>query len=161
MMGSVIEKINDLGVEVHHIPGGYTGLCQPIDVGYNCPFKYRLQWLWEMWMVREGLLNDVVQSPTWAEVVRWIVMAQVEMTIKIIENSWLYSPNNQFEVEEWCFKNSITKNDFLKLKLLYFLIYLSQALIPGIFQADCYLLKSPSSSYQHDQSIDQCWIWTP
>ena len=43
MMGTVVEKINDLGVEVHHIPGGCTGLCQPIDVGYNRPFKCRLR----------------------------------------------------------------------------------------------------------------------
>ncbi len=64
MMGSVVEKINDLGVEVHHIPGGCTGLCQPIDVGYNCPFKCRLRQSWEMWMLREGLVNGVVQSPT-------------------------------------------------------------------------------------------------
>jgi len=33
MMASVVTLINELGVEVQHIPGGCTNLCQPVDVG--------------------------------------------------------------------------------------------------------------------------------
>jgi hypothetical protein len=32
MMSSVVGKIHDLGVEVEHIPGRCTSLCQPVDV---------------------------------------------------------------------------------------------------------------------------------
>ena len=39
MMASVVHRIQDLGVEVIHIPGGCTSLCQPVDVGLNKPFK--------------------------------------------------------------------------------------------------------------------------
>ena len=39
MMGSVVSAINQLGIDVEHIPGGCTGLCQPIDVGVGKPFK--------------------------------------------------------------------------------------------------------------------------
>jgi hypothetical protein len=39
MMASVVQRIQELGVEVKHIPGGCTSLCQPIDVGFNKPFK--------------------------------------------------------------------------------------------------------------------------
>jgi hypothetical protein len=35
MMASVVQKIQELGVEVKHIPGGCTSLCQPVDVGFN------------------------------------------------------------------------------------------------------------------------------
>jgi hypothetical protein len=35
MMGSIVEAIQELGVEVEHIPGGCTFLCQPIDIGVN------------------------------------------------------------------------------------------------------------------------------
>ena len=42
MMGSVIQQIQELGVEVQHIPGGCTFLCQPVDVGFNKPFKDRI-----------------------------------------------------------------------------------------------------------------------
>jgi hypothetical protein len=39
MMGSVVQQIQDLGVEVEHIPGGCTSLCQPVDIGVNKLFK--------------------------------------------------------------------------------------------------------------------------
>ncbi len=35
MMTSVVQKIQELGVEVKHIPGGCTSLCQPVDAGFN------------------------------------------------------------------------------------------------------------------------------
>jgi hypothetical protein len=42
MMSSVVQMIQELGVEVQHIPGGCTSLCQPVDVGFNKPFKDRM-----------------------------------------------------------------------------------------------------------------------
>ena len=39
MMNSVVNAIQDLGVEVDHIPGACTSLCQPVDIGINKPFK--------------------------------------------------------------------------------------------------------------------------
>jgi DDE superfamily endonuclease len=39
VMQSVVTVIQGLGVEVKHIPGGCTGLCQPIDVGIGQPLK--------------------------------------------------------------------------------------------------------------------------
>ena len=39
MMNLVVNVIQDLGVEVEHIPGGCTSLCQPVDIGINKPFK--------------------------------------------------------------------------------------------------------------------------
>jgi hypothetical protein len=53
MMASVMSKIQDLGVEVQHIPGGCTSLCQPIDIGVNEPFKNRLHSKWEKWMIQQ------------------------------------------------------------------------------------------------------------
>ena len=35
MMPTVVSHIQGLGVQVEHIPGGCTGLCQPVDVGIN------------------------------------------------------------------------------------------------------------------------------
>jgi hypothetical protein len=42
MMALVVQMIQELGVEVKHIPGGCTSLCQPVDVGFNKPFKDRM-----------------------------------------------------------------------------------------------------------------------
>ncbi len=38
-MASVVQMIQELGVEVKHIPEGCTPLCQPVDVGFNKPFN--------------------------------------------------------------------------------------------------------------------------
>ena len=41
MMNSVVNVIQDLGVEVEHIPGGCTSLCQPVDIDINRHFFIR------------------------------------------------------------------------------------------------------------------------
>jgi hypothetical protein len=35
MMALVVQKIQELGVEVKHIPGGCTSLCQPVNGGFH------------------------------------------------------------------------------------------------------------------------------
>ena len=50
MMESVVNKIQDLGCAAEHIPGGCTGLAQPVDVGIEKPFKNRVRRHWEDWM---------------------------------------------------------------------------------------------------------------
>ena len=65
MMASVVQKIQgELGVEVKHIPGGCTSLCQPVDVGFNKPFEDRLQRLWASWMISEGIVHGTTSPPT-------------------------------------------------------------------------------------------------
>ena len=39
----VVTEIQNCGVEVEYIPGGCTGLCQPVDVGINKPLKNRVR----------------------------------------------------------------------------------------------------------------------
>ncbi len=39
MMAWVVQMIQELGVEVKHILGGCTSLCQPVDVSFNKLFK--------------------------------------------------------------------------------------------------------------------------
>ena len=48
MMNSVVNAIQDLGVEV-------TSLCQLVDIGINKPFKAFLHKAWEKWMINEGI----------------------------------------------------------------------------------------------------------
>jgi len=91
MMASVVHRIQDLGIEVIHIPGGCTSLCQPVDVGFNKPFKDRIRRLWTEWMVAEGLVDGTTKSPTRLQVAGWVdtVMTQMTMEITIIKNAWL------------------------------------------------------------------------
>ena len=91
MMASVVHRIQDLGIEVIHIPGGCTSLCQPVDVGFNKPFKDRIRRLWTEWMVAEGLVDGTTKSPTRLMVACWVdtVMMQMRMEATIIKNAWL------------------------------------------------------------------------
>ena len=46
-MGSVVNLIQSMGIQVVHIPAGCTYLCQPINVGINKPIKTCLCKKWE------------------------------------------------------------------------------------------------------------------
>ena len=54
MIGSVVNRIQSLRIEVQHIPAGCTYLCQPVDVGINRPIKVEMTEQWEEWMVSGG-----------------------------------------------------------------------------------------------------------
>ena len=50
MMGSIVNWIQALGIEVQHILGGCMHLCQPVDVGGNKPINKEMTTQWEDWM---------------------------------------------------------------------------------------------------------------
>ena len=71
MMNLVVNAIQDLGVEVKHIPGGCTSLCQPVDIGINKPFKAFLRKAWEKWMIDEGIRSGTSSPPTRELIAKW------------------------------------------------------------------------------------------
>ncbi len=79
MMGSVVQRIQELGVEVRHIPGGCTSLCQPVDVGFNKPFKDRMRKQWLSWMIAKGIIHGTTKPPSWRDVAGWVDRAMMEM----------------------------------------------------------------------------------
>ena len=75
MMASVVHRIQNLGVEVEHIPGGCTSLCQPLDVGLNKPLKSYIKTEWNDWMLDEGVEDGKAVCPppmNWSSNVRSI-----------------------------------------------------------------------------------------
>ena len=90
MMGSVVQRIQELGVEVQHIPGGCTSLCQPVDVGFNKPFKDRVRRAWQNWMIAESIIHGTTRSPTRLDVAMWVANMMEEMKREggIIRNAW-------------------------------------------------------------------------
>ena len=71
MMASVVEAVQELGIEVENISSSCTGLCQPVDVGVNKPFKNRLRNQWERWMIAKGLTHGTTSPPTRHDIYRW------------------------------------------------------------------------------------------
>jgi hypothetical protein len=50
MMGTVVNRIQSLGIELGHIPPGCSYFCQPVDVGINKTIKRGMQEKWENMM---------------------------------------------------------------------------------------------------------------
>jgi hypothetical protein len=90
MMASVVQMTQELGVEVQHIPGGCTSLCQPVDVGFNKPFKSRLQRQWINWMINEGVVHGTTSPPSRLDMAKWVHAAMLEMKGEggIMQNAW-------------------------------------------------------------------------
>ncbi len=98
MMALVVTKISELGIEVIHILGRCTGLCQPLDVGVNKPFKHRVGDLWEEWMTdmldEEGEICDATRK----EVAEWMAIVYWQMVgSKILMNAWQKMGYNWFK----------------------------------------------------------------
>ena len=74
MMGSIVEKIQALGIEVQHIPGGCTYLYQPINVGINRPIKSATSDQWEDWLdAKDFKTGQDIKSPPRELIAMWII----------------------------------------------------------------------------------------
>lgn len=101
--GSVAKAIEDLGVEWDIIPGGCTGLVQPIDVGIGKPFKNRMRYKWEEWMMNLYEDDDVSApaeriSTTNAReyIAKWASESWNSIPNDVVYNSWRHSPFSYF-----------------------------------------------------------------
>ena len=97
MMASVVQKIQDLGVEVEHLPGGCTGHLQPLDVGLNKPIKTRIRQQWEDWMLEEGMATGVVVTPSREQIVYWTITAFQDIPVDMVRKAWRNKEYSWFE----------------------------------------------------------------
>jgi hypothetical protein len=88
MMRPVVEKCQDMGIQVEHIPGGCTFLCQPVDIGVNMPLKRRIRALWEEWMIEDGLSTGTTKPPSRSEIAHWVSTAKDQLSEELIRNAW-------------------------------------------------------------------------
>ena len=88
-MGSVVNHIKMMEIEVIHIPAGWTHLCQPIYVGINKPIKCGLCDKWDQWMVEgEGIVNGQAKEPSCKMVAEWVVEVYNNIPDAIGMNAW-------------------------------------------------------------------------
>ena len=89
MMGSIVNRIQSLGIEVQHIPGGCTWLCQPVDVGINRPIKKEMTEQWEKRMFNGGRVVDgVAKAQTRKLVAEWIIGTCRNIMEEIGQQAW-------------------------------------------------------------------------
>ena len=98
--GSVSKAIEDLGVEWDIIPGGCTGLVQPIDVGVGKLFKNRMRYKWEEWLIDQyddGASADRVK-PTDATkfIAEWASESWKCIPKEVVYNAQKHNPFSHF-----------------------------------------------------------------
>ena len=89
-MCSVVNRIQEMGLEVVHIPAGCTYLCQPVDVGINKPLKTVMRARWEAWMTDGGgIVTGRAKEPSRKQVAEWLVEAYTNIPEEVGRNAWL------------------------------------------------------------------------
>ena len=74
LLGRVANAIQKLGVEIEFIPAGCTSLVQPINVGFNKPFKSNMKKVYTDWLMSQEA-DAPFRSPSHQEVSAWIIEA--------------------------------------------------------------------------------------
>ena len=106
---AVVREIEQLGVEWDILPGGCTGLIQPIDVGIGKPFKNRLCSKWEDWVVENFDIDDSTGEITETErikpnscrklVAQWALESWNCISKEHVYNSWRHGTFSYFPGE--------------------------------------------------------------
>ena len=92
-------ELEALGVQVDIIPGGCTGMCQPIDVGIGKPLARHL---WEEWMVAECADGRAPCPASRLQVSQWIAASvqQIRSSESLVRNSWRHYDFSYFPNKE-------------------------------------------------------------
>ena len=95
-MASVVNEIQELGMDVEHIPGGCTYLCQPVDTGINKPYKKHMRHQWEIWIISEEMVEGTTSPPTHEQIVNWAKYTNEMISAVNIHNAWKHGQYSWF-----------------------------------------------------------------
>ena len=93
---NVRNRLEELGIDVHKIPGGCTGYVQPIDVGIGKPFKDRVRAKWWEWMLSLDPAAAAVASVTRPQAISWVRESWDDIPAQIARNAWLKTDYSYF-----------------------------------------------------------------
>ena len=96
MMGNVANAIQNLGVQVEFIPGGCTGLVQPIDVGINKPYKANMTKVYTDWLLCQDP-DQPIRAAKREDVSGWILEALGAIDDQTIKNAWRKTGYSYYE----------------------------------------------------------------
>jgi hypothetical protein len=102
MMATIVQDIEDSGVKIINIPGGCTGLCQPVDIGIGKPLKSRARHLWESWIIDKGINNVVSRPPSRLKLTEKITESAqgIQQSAAIVKKSWRHADYSYFPRNE-------------------------------------------------------------
>jgi DDE superfamily endonuclease len=72
-LGSFVRACNNIGVEADYIPKGCTCVTQPVDVGFNGPFKRHVKDKFRVWQIVAYRGNNFTKLPTpdKEDIIKW------------------------------------------------------------------------------------------
>ena len=89
MMGSVVNQIQSMGIEVIHILESCTYLCQPVDAGIKKPLKSAMHKRWKEWMMNCRILDRKAKELFFKQVAKWLIDAYDHIPEHVTKNAWL------------------------------------------------------------------------
>jgi hypothetical protein len=95
-MPAIKRRLDELGVELHGIPGGCTWVVQPINVGVAKPFKGKCKDLWWNWMINPVEDDLFIERATRLEQSNWVKQAWDDISEDTIRSSWRKSGLSYF-----------------------------------------------------------------
>ena len=96
MLGTVVNAIHKLGVELEFIPPGCTGLVQPIDVGFNTPYKANYTKFYTKFLMNQDA-NQPLSGAKREDVSQWILGAVGAISEETVKNAWSKKGCSYFE----------------------------------------------------------------
>ena len=87
MLGIAVDAIHKLGVEIGFIPPGCSGLVQPIDVGFNKPYKANYTKLYTKFLMNQDA-DQLLSGAKRKDVSQWILEAVGAISKETVKNAW-------------------------------------------------------------------------
>ena len=96
MLGTMADVIHKLGVELKFIPPGCTGLVQPIDVGFNKPYKANYTKLYTKFLMNQDA-DQPLSGAKRKDISQWILDAIGAIYEETVKNAWRKKGYSYFE----------------------------------------------------------------
>ena len=96
MIGTVVDAIYKLGVELEFIPPECTRLVQPIDVGFNKPYKANYTKLYTRFLMNQDA-DQPLSGAKRKDVSQWILDGVGAISKETVKNAWRKKGYSYFE----------------------------------------------------------------
>jgi DDE superfamily endonuclease len=89
---SFVKWLSSIGCDVDYIPAGSTCLLQPVDVGYNVPFKRQMKQQHSSWCIENYVDIDEhapFPVPEREDIINWVNQSMAEIDPEIVCKTFL------------------------------------------------------------------------